>query len=148
MEIQENAVFPWIAVGCTLRIMSIRFLLVDDHDVMRVGLRAVLAVKDDWQVCGEAADGNAALEKVSELSPDAVILDLMMPGMTGFEIAAKIREIAPSTKIIFFSLHNVPVSARESGGDAFVSKASGAQELLATIECLVSPRADGSPATH
>lgn len=119
--------------------MSIRFLVVDDHDVMRIGLRSLLAVNDEWQVCGEAADGNAALEKVSELSPDAVILDLMMPGMTGFEIAAKIRQIAPSTKIIFFSLHNVPVTARESGGDAFVSKSSGARELVATIERLMSP---------
>ena len=128
--------------------MSIRFLLVDDHDVMRMGLRTLLGIKGDWQVCGEAADGNAALAKVSELSPDAVILDLMMPDMTGFEVATRIRQIAPSTKIIFFSLHNVPVSARESGGDAFVSKASGAQELLAAIECLVNPRAGGSPATH
>jgi two-component system, NarL family, response regulator LiaR len=143
MEIQGKRCIPLDFSRLYVAHMSVRFLLVDDHDVMRMGLRTLLAVKDDWQVCGEAADGNAALEKVSELSPDAVILDLVMPGMTGFEIAAKIRQIAPSTKIIFFSLHNVPITARESGGDAFVSKASGAQELLATIECLVSPRAAG-----
>lgn len=122
----------------------VRFLLVDDHDVMRIGLRAVVGCKDDWQVCGEAADGNDAVSKVLKLAPDAVILDVMMPGLTGFEVAAKIRQIAPSTRIIFFSLHNVPVSAKESGADAFVCKTSGARELLATIERVMrpSPRAE------
>lgn len=122
----------------------VRFLLADDHDVMRMGLRTLLSLKEDWAVCGEAADGNTTIAKVSELAPDAVILDLMLPGMTGFEVAARIREIAPTTKIILFSLHNVPVTARESGADAFVSKASSSRELLSTIERVMrqSPRAE------
>ena len=124
----------------------VRFLLADDHDVLRMGLRAVVACKDHWQVCGEAVDGNDAVAKVLNLlQPDAVILDLMMPGMTGFEVARKIRQIAPSTKIIFFSLHNVPVSAKESGADAFVSKASGVRELLSTIERIMSTSQSALP---
>ena len=118
--------------------MPVRFLLVDDHEVLRMGLRSLFTVRQDWQVCGEAENGEDAVQKVRELSPDAVILDLLMPGMTGFEVVSGIREIAPSTKIIFFSLHNVPITARESGADAFVSKASGARELLAAIDGVMS----------
>ena len=118
--------------------MPVRFLLVDDHEVLRMGLRSLFTVRQDWQVCGEAEDGEDAVQKVRELSPDAVILDLLMPGMTGFEVVSRIREIAPSSKIIFFSLHNVPITARESGADAFVSKASGARELLAAIDGVMS----------
>src|SRR5215469_17860250 len=118
--------------------MPVRFLLVDDHEVLRMGLRSLFTVRQDWQVCGEAENGEDAVQKVRELSPDAVILDLLMPGMTGIEVVSGIREIAPSTKIIFFSLHNVPITARESGADAFVSKASGARELLAAIDGVMS----------
>ena len=121
--------------------MPLRFLLADDHDVMRAGLHSLLASKDDWEICGESKDASSTIAKVLELAPDIVILDLMMPGMigmtpgmTGFEIAAKIRKIAPSTKIILFSLHEVPVGVEESGAAAFVSKASGGRELLDTID--------------
>jgi len=125
--------------------MPVRFLLVDDHEVLRMGLRSLFTVRQDWQVCGEAEDGEDAVQKVRELSPDAVILDLLMPGMTGFEVVSRIREIAPSSKIIFFSLHNVPITARESGADAFVSKASGARELLAAIDGVMSSLGQGPP---
>jgi len=125
--------------------MPVRFLLVDDHEVLRMGLRSLFTVRQDWQVCGEAEDGEDAVQKVRELSPDAVILDLLMPGMTGFEVVSRIREIAPSSKIIFFSLHNVPITARESGADAFVSKASGAREFLAAIDGVMSSLGQGPP---
>lgn len=118
--------------------MSLRFLLVDDHDVVRMGLRALFTYRNDWEICGEAADGQDALAKVSNLSPDVVILDLSMPGLNGFETATEMRRIAPFTTIILFSIHEIPVSAKAAGADAFVSKTAGLRPLLATIDRLTS----------
>ena len=94
----------------------------------------LLAGNPDWQVCGEATDGRHALERVIELAPDAVVLDLSMPVMSGFEVAAVIRRIAPSTKIIFFSMHELPATAQQVGGDAFVRKSDAAKDLVVTLE--------------
>jgi DNA-binding NarL/FixJ family response regulator len=119
--------------------MPTRLLLVDDHDVVRLGLRAALAHRVDFEVCGEAEDGPSALAKVAALAPDLVVLDLSLPVMTGFDTAIQIRRVAPQTKIIVFSIHGVPTIARQCGADAFVSKASGIRELLDTIDRLVAP---------
>jgi len=113
--------------------MPARILIVDDHEVVRMGIRMTLTSNSLLEVCGEAQDGTGAIEKVAELSPDVVVLDLTMPGMNGFETAARIRLIAPSIRIVFFSIHEVPTTARLSGGDAFVSKSSSPQELATTI---------------
>jgi len=117
--------------------VPLRLLIADDNEVLRMGLRALIGNRHGWQVCGEAANGEEAVAKVRELAPDVVILDLTMPVMNGFEAAAEIRRIAPSTKIVFFSVHDVPAVAREIGADAFVSKSSAAQELVTTIERVV-----------
>jgi two-component system, NarL family, response regulator NreC len=113
--------------------MSTRILIVDDHEVVRMGIRLLFPSNGPLQVCGEAEDGPAALQKVLELAPDVVILDLTMPGMNGFETATRIRQIAPSIKIVFYSIHEIPTTARLSGADAFISKASTPQELIMTV---------------
>ena len=113
--------------------MPTRILIVDDHEVVRMGIRLLFSNNGPLQVCGEAEDGPDALRKVLELSPDVVILDLTMPGMSGFETAARMRQIAPSVKIIFYSIHEIPATARTSGGDAFISKASAPQDLIMTV---------------
>lgn len=114
--------------------MNLRLLIADDHEVMRLGVRSLLTHKHGWQVCGEATTGMEAVEKVRELSPDVVILDLSMPGMNGFEVAEKIRQSAPSTKIVVFSVHEIPASARIAGADAFVPKSADAHKLISAIE--------------
>jgi two-component system, NarL family, response regulator NreC len=124
-----------------------RILIVDDHEIVRVGLRMLCATRPDWQVCGEAENAARAIAKVLDERPDAVILDLSLPaGMNGFEAAREIRRIAPATKIILFSLHEVPVTAREVGADAFVSKSRGVSELVSTIERLMAPAAQAAKA--
>src|SRR5882672_9034666 len=113
--------------------MPARLLIVDDHEVVRLGVRMLFAKDDSYEVCGEAQNGVEAIRTVSELLPDLVILDLSMPGMNGFEIAARIRLIAPSTRVVFFSAHEIPATARSVGADAFVSKSCPLQELARTV---------------
>jgi two-component system invasion response regulator UvrY len=98
-----------------------------------MGVRILFADNDQWDICGEARDGAEAIQKVWELAPDVVILDLTMPTLGGFDTAKRIRQISPETKIIFFSIHETPTTARLVGADAFVSKASAAGELARTI---------------
>jgi DNA-binding NarL/FixJ family response regulator len=112
----------------------LRLLVADDDESIRVLVRSLLESKPGWQVCGEATNGVEAVEKVGELNPDVVLLDLSMPIMNGFQAAAKIRRISPSTKIVFFSIDDIGVIAREVGADAFVSKFSATEDLFATIE--------------
>ena len=110
-----------------------RILLVDDHESVRRGVRGLFTNNNSFEVCGEAQNGADALRMVSDLSPDVVILDLTMPGMTGFQTAAKMREIAPSIKIIFFTIHDIPSSAWWIGADACVSKSATLEELTVAV---------------
>jgi DNA-binding NarL/FixJ family response regulator len=113
--------------------MAARILLVDDHESVRRGVRTLFANNGSLEVCGEAQNGMEAVRMVAELSPDVVILDLTMPGLTGFQTAAQIRQIAPSIKIIFFTIHEIPSSAWWVGADACVSKSSTLEELTLTV---------------
>ncbi len=129
--------------------MLLRILVVDDHEIVRMGIRTLFAQRPDWLICGELDDGRAAVTEVVNTKPDVVILDLLLHGdMSGFDTAAQIRELVPSTKIVFFSLHEVPATARMVGGDAFVSKAAGVRDLLATIDKLARAEPDGSTQTR
>ena len=123
--------------------MATRILIVDDHEVVRMGIRLLFSNNGPLQVCGEAEDGPDALEKVLELAPDVVILDLTIPGMNGFETAARMREIAPTVKIVFYSIHEIPATARISGGDAFISKAAASQELIMTVNRVMQSNRTG-----
>lgn len=122
--------------------MPVRVLVVDDHDIVRMGLRGLAEATGDWEICGEAADGKTAIAKALDLHPDVIIVDLTMPGLNGLETAMEIRSVAPGAKIILFSVNALPVPARNVGADAFVSKASGVGELVATVDRLMArPRA-------
>jgi DNA-binding NarL/FixJ family response regulator len=114
----------------------IRILIADDHDAIRCGVRAFLSANRDFEVCGEATNGPDVIEKVQALEPQIVILDLMMPGITGFDASIETRRLAPKTRIVVFSMLESAAAARECEKDAFVSKAAGLVELRAAIERL------------
>src|SRR5690242_3389928 len=114
--------------------ISLRILIADDHEVVRMGVRLLLAGNPEWELCGEAVDGRQAIQKAVELVPDVVILDLTMPELNGFQAAQLIRRLTPSAKIIFFSMHEIPITARAVGGDAFVAKSSAARDLPAALQ--------------
>ena len=113
--------------------IPVRLLIVDDHEIVRLGVRILLSDTKQWDICGEAQNGVEAVERVVELAPDVVILDLTMPVMSGFDTASRIRRVAPLTRIVFFSIHDTPTTARLAGADGFVSKSSAAAELASTI---------------
>jgi two-component system nitrate/nitrite response regulator NarL len=122
-----------------------RILLVDDHEVMRRGIRALLSGDTHWEIAGEAENGKEAIAQVEKLHPDLVVLDLTMPVMNGLEAARGIRQIAPATKILIFSMHESPQitrEAREAGADAFLSKSALADELPLLVKRLLG--ADGA----
>jgi two-component system response regulator DesR len=110
-----------------------RILVVDDNAAARTAIRSLLDL-NSFQVCGEAKDGKEAIEKVIELRPDIVLLDINMPGMNGVRTATKIRKIHP-TKIVFLTIHKLPatVQATRPWSDAFVSKSAAATELVPTL---------------
>jgi DNA-binding NarL/FixJ family response regulator len=113
----------------------IRVLLVDDQPTVRRGLSLHLSTESDIAIAGEAGDGQTALELVTSLEPDVVVLDISMPGMDGFETAKRIRELA-SPAIVMLSLHDDAASrarAEASGANAFVSKCDASDRVVETI---------------
>jgi len=130
---------PSIPVERVDKHVATRILVVDDYQLARKTIRSLL----HWhsmQVCGEAENGKQAVEKVKELHPDLVLLDINMPVMNGVQAAYEIRRIAPSTKIIFFTIHDSPESvaaSRTIGVDAFVPKASAGTDLIPAVQRLL-----------
>ncbi len=108
--------------------VATRILVVDDVAATRRSLRLRIESDTDWEICGEAENGKVAVEKVRELHPDVVILDLSMPVMNGLDAARLIKSIAPQTVILMFTLHSFPQlldEARKAGVSTVVSKSDG-----------------------
>ena len=115
---------------------KIRVLVVDDHTIVRDGICALLALAGDIEVVGEAINGNEALSKVRELSPDVVLMDIAMPIFGGLEATRRISKDFPRTKVIVLTQYDdkeyfFPVI--ESGASGFISKAAASSELTAGI---------------
>lgn len=85
--------------------MSRKILIVDDNTLVRGLLRTWVEGHEDWNVCGEAENGKIAVEKVEQLHPDIVLLDLQMPVMNGLEAARKISRVAPETAMVMLTMH-------------------------------------------
>jgi DNA-binding NarL/FixJ family response regulator len=109
---------------------------VDDHALVRTGIRRVLEETPDWTVCAEAEDGKEAVQKAVDLKPNLILMDVSMPIMNGIEATKQIRRLSPGMKIVILSMHNAPQlaqQARESGANAYVVKASSVDRLRKTI---------------
>lgn len=121
--------------------MPARILVVDDFPVVRRTIRDLLA-SHSLDVCGEAEDGQEAIEKVKELQPNLVLLDINMPKMNGIQAAFEIRQLSPATKILFLSVHECSAEAlsaiRILGADGFLEKSEAGKELIPTLKRLFS----------
>ncbi len=114
----------------------IRILLVDDHAMIREGLRAMLSLSEDLEVIGEAGDGNQAIESVRSHRPDVVIMDIAMPGMDGLEATQRILRENPDTKVLILSQHDNDryiLPALRAGASGYVCKRSVGAELIEAI---------------
>ena len=121
--------------------MPVRILIADDHAVFRRGLRSLLESHVEWEVCGEATDGQEAVERVKELNPDVVVLDITMPRMNGLEAAQVIRTEAPRSKMVILSQHEPSLmrqAALSAGASAYVTKSEVSRELMVAIETMIS----------
>jgi two-component system response regulator NreC len=115
---------------------KIRVLIADDHAVVRSGLKQLMGDQADFEVIGEAADGREALEKVKAQRPDVIVLDIAMPGVSGLEAAALIKEAAPECRIVILTMHGKETFVRQvlaAGALGYVLKASPVQDVLAAV---------------
>jgi DNA-binding NarL/FixJ family response regulator len=122
-----------------------RLLIVDDHEIFRRGLRALLEPSSEWQICGEAVDGLDAVEQCKSLKPDIVVLDVSMPRLNGLEAARLIRRENPESKIVIITQHDSPQirsAALEAGARAFVTKSAVGSELVSALRNLIQTHSD------
>jgi CheY-like chemotaxis protein len=131
-----------------IRTMRTRVFLVDDTALVRATLRALLE-QHSFDICGEASNGKEAIEKVIELNPDIVILDINMPVMNGVRAAVEIRRIAPETAILFLTAHAIPgvMHALRRFSDGFVCKTAVGHQLIPTLgRIAITPHRSRRPA--
>jgi DNA-binding NarL/FixJ family response regulator len=118
---------------------KIRVLVVDDHTLVRDGIRSLLALSSDIEVVGEATNGKDALGKVKRLSPDVVLMDIAMPVMNGLEATRRIRREFPGIRVIALTQYDdseyvVPII--EAGARGFISKMAAFSELATAIQAV------------
>jgi NarL family two-component system response regulator LiaR len=124
------------------RARSVRILIADDSAVVRKSIRNLLESNTGWEVCGEAANGQEALDHAMKLKPDIIVLDLVMPVMDGLQAARKMAVIAPRTPTVMLTMHYSPQlvsEASEAGIQSVLSK-SESHALISTIENLLQNR--------
>ncbi|MGY0569963.1 response regulator [Bradyrhizobium sp. RDM12] len=118
-----------------------QILIADDHTAVRSGLRAVLEQHADWQVVAEASDGRNALAAAIKIEPHLAIVDFSLPGMTGIEVARRIREASLQTEVLIFTAYNSNLLARqafEAGARAFLAKSDANKLLLTAVASLLA----------
>lgn len=117
----------------------IRIALVDDHPIVRQGLRGLLLGEDACQVVGEADNGLDALDVIEQTQPDVAVIDVQMPDLDGLEVARRARTRAPRTRIVMLSMHadeSYVLAALRHGADGYVLKSSAPTELLAAVHAV------------
>jgi DNA-binding NarL/FixJ family response regulator len=119
--------------------MKTRILLVDDHELVRRGIRSLLEAEEDFEVCAEASNGRAAIDLVEVLTPDVVVMDIGLPRLNGIEATRQIRKAARRTEVLALSLHESEHFAREvlaAGARGYVFKSDAAHEVVDAVRAI------------
>jgi two-component system nitrate/nitrite response regulator NarL len=122
--------------------MTPRILIVDDHEIVREGIRTLLSrSRPEWEIVGEAVNGQLAIDAVKNLKPDVVILDVTMPVMSGLEAAPRIVALSTGTRILIFTMHQSETfvsEVRSAGAQGYVVKSQASRDLILAIDALLS----------
>lgn len=121
--------------------MSLRILLVDDHAIIRDGLKALLGAQPDMEVVGEAGDGDEAFNQAKALRPDVVVMDISMPGVNGAGATGRLKEVFPAIKILVLSAFEDDIYVRQLmqlGASGYILKRSAAGELANAIRAVAN----------
>jgi DNA-binding NarL/FixJ family response regulator len=117
----------------------IRVLLADDHDLMRQGIRSLLESNTNFKVCGEAKNGQEAVDKAIKYRPDVAVLDVSMPEISGLEAARQIRKKLPDTQVLMFTVYDTNELVREvldAGAHGYILKTDAPTQLIAAVEAI------------
>jgi DNA-binding NarL/FixJ family response regulator len=122
-----------------------RILIADDHDVVRQGIRSIIAKsRPEWEICGEATNGQEAVDTARLLSPDVIILDITMPLLNGIEAATQIATFGLRCRVLVFTMHEserLYADIREVGAHGYAQKSHAGRDLICAIDTLL---ADGT----
>lgn len=116
--------------------MAHSILIADDHDIIREGIKNILRKAPEFEVVGEARDGEEALEKIASLKPEILLLDITMPKKSGLEILAQIRRLSRNTKVVIISVHKADAyvhRALKEGVKGYLNKENAADDLLPAL---------------
>jgi two-component system response regulator NreC len=128
---------------------KIRILIVDDHAILRAGVRMLINTQPDMEVVSEATDGNEALWKARQMNPDVALMDLTMPKTGGLQALEQLRQVCPHTRILVLTMHDDPayaLSVLAAGGLGYVVKRAADSDLLAAIRAVHRGRTFVDPA--
>jgi DNA-binding NarL/FixJ family response regulator len=126
-----------------------RVLIVDDHAVIRRGVQGILSTYPEWDLCGEADNGQDAIRLAGELTPEVIIMDVSMPGMNGLEATRIIHDVLPETKVLLLTLHSSSEfvrSAFRAGARGYVLKSDAENELVRALNVVIGEGTYVSPA--
>ncbi len=122
---------------------KLRILLADDHDLVRLGLQAMIEREANWKVCAAVSTGRAAVEAALRLRPEIVVLDMVMPGMDGLEATRQIKKAVPSCEILIFTANESDELIRqayEAGAKGFIHKTEAGKYLMDAVKSLAEHR--------
>jgi DNA-binding NarL/FixJ family response regulator len=128
--------------------MKARLLIADDHEIIRRGLRSLVELRPDWEICGEAATGREAVQQARRLRPDVVVLDLTMPDLNGLEATRQIRQLAPKTEVLILTAHESEQLVHEAlsaGAKGCVLKSNAGNLLITAVEHLLKNKTFFAP---
>lgn len=118
-----------------------RIIIADDHAVIREGIRRILETRPEWEICGEAENGQEAVRLAEELNPDAIVMDVSMPTMNGLEATREIARRKANIPVLIFTMHDsadIAAAANKVGARGLVTKSDAIRHLICALESVLN----------